>query len=96
VEVPHVQLAGRGTDRAVRPAVDVQVARTTDAFAAIVVKRYGLFPFFEQCPVQFIEHFQERHMRVYVHVVVHQFSLVIRVSLTPYSQFESHIWNVQI
>src|SRR5262249_56977936 len=49
LEVPHVQLARRGArSRPVRPAVDHDAARATDAFAAIVVEGDGIRTLLDQ------------------------------------------------
>jgi len=57
------------------PAIDEEVARTTNTFTAVMVKRYGLFAFAQQVLVQNVKHFQERHFRRDVaHLVIHDFA----------------------
>ncbi len=59
----HVQLAGGGECfGAVGDAVDDQAAHAADAFAAVVVEGDGLIPGGRELVIEYVEHFQERHV----------------------------------
>ena len=57
---------GRAAIRSVRYPVDHRRTSAANAFAAIVVKRDRLFARHDQLLVDFVQHFQERHVGINV------------------------------
>ena len=58
-----MQLTGGGAFFGpVAAAVDEEGARTTDAFAAVVVERHRFVTLAQQVFIQYVQHLQKRHV----------------------------------
>ena len=89
----HMKLAQRslalGT---VRHAVHHAAAHAANAFAAIVIERHRLFTLGQQILVQYVEHFQKRHVLADVgRFVPRHAALVAGVLLPPHVEDDSHL-----
>lgn len=72
-------------------AVDDHTAGSTDAFAAIMLERNGVFSFCNEPLVEDIEHFEETHVRAYiVELVCFKSPGDVRPCLTPDVESQFH------
>ena len=91
-EAAHVQLAcGNPAQRPVRAPVDVQAARSADAFAAIMIERDRVFALPGQSEIEHVEHLEKRHVRRNVGKLVgDEPALAVPVFLPPDFQRNAH------
>src|ERR1035438_6961727 len=93
LEVAHVQLADGGRALGtVRHAIDHETAHAADALAAIVVEGYRLFVLGDQTFIEYVEHLQERHLRIDIRdFVTHHQAFFARVALPPDMEGKFHV-----